>query len=87
VDAAVLPQPVEGDYNANGTVDAADYVLWRKDPASFGGDPAGYNTWRTNFGDASGAGVNLAAVPEPTSIGLLLLCFATLTMQRRSKDR
>jgi hypothetical protein len=87
VDAAILPQPVEGDYNGNGTVDAADYVLWRKDPGAFGGDPAGYNTWRTNFGRASGAGANLTAVPEPTSIGLLLLCLAPLTMARRGRDR
>jgi hypothetical protein len=42
--------PLPADYNGNGTVDAADYVLWRKDPASFGGDPGGYDTWRANFG-------------------------------------
>src|SRR5687767_6990388 len=34
------------DYNANGTVDAADYVVWRNDPAAHGGDPTGYHTWR-----------------------------------------
>ena len=81
VDAAVLPQSVEGDYNGDGTVDAADYVLWRKTRAASGGDPAGYDTWRTNFGAASGAVRNLAAVPEPASIGLLLLCLAPLTMR------
>ncbi len=84
VDAAILPQPVEGDYNGNGTVDAADYVLWRKDPAAFGGDPAGYNTWRTNFGGVSGAGANLTAVPEPASVGLLLIGFVSLLSRRRS---
>jgi hypothetical protein len=44
------PTGPEGDYNENGTVDAADYVAWRNDPASHGGNPAGYNTWRANFG-------------------------------------
>jgi hypothetical protein len=44
------PAGPDGDYNENGTVDAADYVRWRNDPGSFGGDPAGYNTWRGNFG-------------------------------------
>ena len=53
---------VPGDYNANGTVDAADYVLWRN-----GGplvnevdtpgvvNAADYTAWRTRFGN-SGSG-------------------------------
>ncbi|HEY3393187.1 MAG TPA: hypothetical protein VGK58_10790, partial [Lacipirellulaceae bacterium] len=59
-----------GDYNLNGTVDAADYVVWRKNPSAHGGDPAGYNTWRTNFGSTLGAGSGLGggtAVPEPAT--------------------
>jgi hypothetical protein len=64
-----------GDYNNDGQVDAADYVVWRKDPATHGGDPAGYNTWRTNFG-AGGAGSGALsgdfAVPEPASMLLVL---------------
>ena len=60
---------LEGDYNGNGTVDAADYVLWRSDPGAFGGDPDGYNTWRANFGGtAAGAAIRpTTAVPEPAS--------------------
>ena len=45
---------VAGDYNQNAAVDTADYVLWRKTPASYGGDPDGYNTWRQNYGTGSG---------------------------------
>ena len=43
-----------GDYNVNGTVDAADYVVWRK---GSGGTftPADYGVWRANFG-ATGSG-------------------------------
>ena len=37
---------IPGDFNHDGTVDAADYVVWRKTD----GTPAGYNTWRTHFG-------------------------------------
>jgi hypothetical protein len=70
-----IASELAGDYNADGKVDAADYVVWRKDPSAYGGDPAGYNTWRTNFGRPPGAGSALtsaaaAAVPEPSSFVL-----------------
>jgi hypothetical protein len=65
-----------GDYNGDGKVNAADYVLWRKDPASHGNDPGGYNAWRANFGSppgsGAGAGSQFGAVPEPSAIVLLL---------------
>jgi hypothetical protein len=66
---------LEGDYNSDGSVDAADFVAWRDNPAGFGGDPAGYNTWRTNFGSTGGAGGGIGAggVPEPATLVLLLL--------------
>jgi len=78
---------VLGDYNNNGVVDAADYVLWRKSPGSFGGDPGGYTTWRTRFGSTSGAGGGLgaAAVPEPCSILLLIGGVAAGVFARRKR--
>ncbi len=76
------PPPVLGDYNGNGVVDAADYVLWRNggplqnevdDPGTV--SPADYTEWRARFGNTSGAGSGLGAanVPEPTGMVLLLL--------------
>jgi fibronectin-binding autotransporter adhesin len=81
-----------GDYNNDGKVDAADYVVWRKDPASHGGDPNGYNTWRQNFGNSSGSGsgaINArGAVPEPATVVLILLANAQfLTWKRRGLSR
>ncbi|HEX2475085.1 MAG TPA: hypothetical protein VHK01_10080 [Lacipirellulaceae bacterium] len=68
-----------GDYNGNGTVDAADYVLWRNDPAAFGGSPAGYNTWRANFGDSLAPGSALStAVPEAGSLSLAILALVAM---------
>lgn len=74
-----------GDFNQDGKVDAADYVAWRKSPSSFGGDPGGYNTWRTQFGqsvagEAKGAASNIA-IPEPSTLALLAL--AVLALLRR----
>lgn len=67
-----------GDYNLNGKVDAADYVLWRKNPGTYGGSPNGYNTWRASFGQPPGSGANFdsLAVPEPTAVVLMILAMA-----------
>jgi hypothetical protein len=74
-----------GDYNGNGVVDAADYVVWRKnlggnasvfaagsrDPANTGPvSQADYNAWRANFGKTTGFG-GAGTVPEPMSAWLL----------------
>lgn len=81
------PMGVPGDYNADGKVDAADYVVWRKNPAAFGGDPDGYNTWRTNFDRTSGAGSGLgaAAVPEPASCVLAVIMLVGISSLGRRR--
>ncbi len=40
------PASLAGDFNDDGIVDAADYVVWRNEI----GTPAGYDMWRANFG-------------------------------------
>ena len=78
---------VPGDYNNNGTVDAADYVLWRKGAAleneveTIGENTSeDYTAWRARFGNTSGAGsgaaLGAASVPEPSAIALALLAAA-----------
>jgi len=75
--AAVL----DGDYNGNGIVDAADYTVWRN-----GGSPdssqTGYDLWKANFGNTSGSGSSsgtaTTAVPEPSTITLILLAASAL---------
>ena len=79
---AMVPPGLDGDYNGDGTVDAADYVMWRKND----GSPEGYNTWRTNFGRTLGSGAALAssaAVPEPASFALLLMGALAMFLRRR----
>jgi len=59
---------LDGDFDFDRDVDAADYVVWRKTD----GSSSGYNLWRTNFGRTVGAGSVLSTpVPEPTTVLLL----------------
>src|SRR5262245_57911442 len=66
IDAA----PATGDFNHDGTVDLADYVVWRD---TDGSQPS-YDTWRANFGNAIGPGSGaLITVPEPGPSALILM--------------
>jgi hypothetical protein len=79
-----------GDFNFDGAVDAADYVVWRKN----GGTQEEFNTWRSNFGATAGGASGLtgdsssqANVPEPgamipATIGFLA-AVQSLTRKRR----
>ena len=82
VSTTVIP----GDYNFDGAVDAADYVLWRKTPDDHGGDPDGYITWRSHFGMTSGPGSGSSSnvtAPEPTTLVTLMLTAAGSCLLRR----
>lgn len=97
---AVLPA---GDYNLNGIVDAADYVVWRKKLGSStalpnddtpGVGPDDYTRWRSHFGQTGGSGVGAVltgtAIPEPSSFLMLLLAVVWLvapTARAATKNR
>jgi mannan endo-1,4-beta-mannosidase len=73
--------PAAGDYNDDGNVDAADFVVWRKGLANLLGD---YANWRARFGSNSGSGgLANGEVPEPSSAGMLLVVAALCIACRR----
>ncbi|MFO0788977.1 MAG: hypothetical protein U0805_05930 [Pirellulales bacterium] len=87
---------VLGDYNNNGVVDAADYVLWRNGgPLANEVDTPGtinaqdYAAWRARFGNtANAAAASLdanSAVPEPAAGEMLVLAAAALQRARRRR--
>ena len=76
-----------GDYNQDGTVDSADYVVWRKTD----GTQSGFDTWRAHFGQTAGssaiAELLSGTVPEPTSALLLVLGAAAMCCRRATRGK
>jgi hypothetical protein len=95
----VTSQPslgVPGDYNGNGVVDGADYVMWRHGgPLQNEVDSPGvvnnqdYVEWRARFGNTSGIGSgelsNSSAVPEPATVALVALALSALMAASRKR--
>jgi hypothetical protein len=74
-----------GDYNHNGVVDAADYVVWRKGGSPIPNSVADYNAWRANFGNHTGSGVGAQAVPEPSVMMLAIAAVLSLASAYRRR--
>jgi hypothetical protein len=81
------------DFNGDGEVSAADYVVWRDTlgrsiHAGTGADgnfdgqitSADFDLWRAHFGETVASASATAAVPEPST--LLLMCFGSLAALR-----
>ena len=87
---------LDGDYNSDGIVDAADYTVWRDNLGAPEGTlqndggivgPIGtdhYNLWRSNFGRQLGSAALTAAVPEPATVALLGLAMIGLMLRRNN---
>jgi probable HAF family extracellular repeat protein len=87
--AAVIPivPDLLGDFNFDGTVNAADYVVWRKG-VGIAPTQENYNLWRSNFGRTSGSGLAASEnpVPEPASLALLTLAAPALLRRRQEPE-
>jgi hypothetical protein len=101
IDYDPVEQPeTPGDYNSDGKVDAADYVVYRANEGTqnplpndnmIGGTIGQdhYNLWRLNFGLGSGAGTSSfsASVPEPgLSISAAFLALVLVGRRGRLKN-
>jgi hypothetical protein len=84
---------LEGDYNSNGVVDAADYNIWRDTLGSTSDlradgndnnmiDAGDHQVWKTNFGSGSGGAGTAASVPEPATWLVALAGIAVFGVRR-----
>ena len=84
VDQYLTVEYLPGDYSGNGIVDAADYAIWR-DGLGTTYKQSDYDVWKAHYGQSlsgSGGGA-VSAVPEPTSLALLLIGLAAFANRRR----
>ncbi|HEX5471983.1 MAG TPA: hypothetical protein VFW73_08855, partial [Lacipirellulaceae bacterium] len=88
VELQVVAPTLAGDFNGDGSVDAADYVVWRKGLGTlFMAED--YDSWQTNFGQSLGNGTSAhesslkIAVPEPFAATLLGIGSLSLCVARR----
>ncbi|TWT43160.1 glycoside hydrolase family 16 protein [Botrimarina hoheduenensis] len=75
IDSVTLSATLAGDYNLDGTVDSADYTVWR-DGLGTAFTPSDYNRWANNYGATIGPGSQ--AVPEPLTGWLAALAGSAL---------
>jgi hypothetical protein len=77
-----------GDYNSDGVVDTADYVVWRKGLGTTY-TQTDYDVWRAHFGQTTGNGAALpsaqplsADVPEPSTLTVVMIFFVVKRFAR-----
>jgi hypothetical protein len=85
---------IAGDFNGDGAVDAADYVVWRKSMGQTSmnlaadGDLNGrvdsgdYAVWRSQFGRMANGGV-ASSIPEPCTFGLAVVLVCAYVFSRK----
>jgi hypothetical protein len=90
-----------GDYNFDGLVNGADYVMWRNrnGQSAVGGDrqadvnndgatnSADYNYWRARVGNSVYDGTAAAVIPERTTALFIFTTFVALSRRRRKSIR
>jgi T5SS/PEP-CTERM-associated repeat protein len=90
--SVIGPGGITGDFNDDGVVDAADYVMWRKfngssatlpnDSSPGQVDINDYEDWAENFGATAGSGGNAGeTVPEPRSVFVVLSALVSLAIR------
>ncbi len=89
---------LDGDFNNDGVVNAADYTIWRDnvggDEESLNGngdgsgtiDAGDYSLWVTQFGQSNPSSSAAESVPEPTSLTMLLALLCGVSLTKRSNQ-
>ena len=93
-----LVNKLAGDYNSDGVVDMADYIVWRKTLGSTtdlaaDGDGGGqvndhdYDVWRQNFGNSNhSSALSAVTAPEPSTMVAVIVGVCTVVLGKQGKS-
>lgn len=86
---SVVADIIAGDFNEDGMVDGADFVLFRDGGSPNANALADFQVFLDNFGNtaASSAASSVAVVPEPSAVGLLFAGLVAFGVSRVGTGR
>ncbi len=79
------PTGLAGDFDDDGDVDGADFLAWQRGESLTPNSPGDLAVWEANYGMVlGGASALAAAVPEPSSMLLMIVAAGVAVFRRRS---
>ena len=73
-----------GDFDADGDVDGADFLVWQRGESPSGTTAGDLALWMANFGVPYNGAATAAAIPEPATFTLWVVCAGLLAVLRRN---
>jgi len=77
------PDPT-GDFDLNTFVDGEDFLLWQRGGSAVPLSPTELAVWEANYGSLVPLATSVTAVPEPSTLIILLFGMTTLLSHRRT---
>lgn len=75
-----------GDFDADGDVDGRDFLTWQQGQSPTPLSATDLADWKANYGAGGGAlALNAVGVPEPSSVGMLLVAIGAMAWRRKWK--
>ncbi len=76
----IIPPPTTntGDFNNDGLVDGADFLVWQRGGSTNALSPADLAVWQANYGTQVPSTVSSVAVPEPTTKLLMFVLLGVI---------
>lgn len=76
--------PIPGDYDSDGDIDGADFLIWQRGAVSNPPDSGDLIDWQNNYGSDFPETLSVS-IPEATTLSLSFIAIASLLVHRRKR--